>query len=289
MAYFSICSVLVDTDIVPSSYQPFLVSDGHICSNADLIIRRVRKPYPTKGLYKVAESSDLIIWKDTLYGNNYNWVFEARNGMFTIAVDKNYTNASFYSLDILNSLGFEQDSILGIYLKIIIECKLVQREYTVLHSACVELDGVAYAFTGPSGIGKSTRAGKWCELMGADWISGDRPAINVRTGNVYGVPWDGKEKIYRNVNCPLIAIMKVKRSTETKIYPLQIEEKVQLLCEQTFIPMWDTDLATKALLLLKKLIRRIPIFELSCDITDESSNIAYGSVKAYLEEIGGHK
>ena len=190
MALFSICSLLIDTDIVPSSYQTFLICEGNTCENADLTIRRTNKPFPTKGLIKVADLSDIIIWKTAPSDCSYRWVYEARNGLFTITVDKDYTDVECYSLNLLNSFNLELDSVLGIYLKIIIECKLVQRGFIVLHSACVEIKGVAYAFTGPSGIGKSTRARKWCELNEAKWISGDRPAIDAQSGIVYGVPWD---------------------------------------------------------------------------------------------------
>lgn len=288
MALYSICSLLVDTDIIPRSYQPFLICKDKTCENADLIIRRTNGSFSTGGLIRVSDLSDLIIWRTTVSENKHGWAFEARNGMFTILVDKDYTNVKCYSLYAKDSLNYEFDTVLGEYLKIIIECKLVQRGFVILHSSCVEINGVAYAFTGPSGIGKSTRAGKWCELIGAEWISGDRPVIDAQSGNVYGAPWDGKERIYRNVKLPLVAILKVERSTETRIYTLKNKDKLQLLCEQSFIPLWDTCLAAMALISLKHLIKHVAIVELSCDITDESSNKAYEIVTAYLEDMGGN-
>ena len=288
MALYSICSLFVDTDIEPSSYRPFLINGDNTCEDADLIIRRTNKPLLCKRLTKSVVLSDLIVWKNVISEKDYSWVFEARNGMFTIFVDKNYTSVKCYSLYTKDSLNFEFDNVLGEYLKIIIECKLVQRGFTILHSSCVEINGVAYAFTGPSGIGKSTRAGKWCELIGAEWISGDRPVIDAQSGFVYGVPWDGKEKIYRNVKYPLTAVLKVKRSTETRIFIMQNEDKLRLLCEQTFIPLWDTGLAAMSFLSLKHLIKKVAVFELSSDITNESSNQAYEIVTAYIDEIGGN-
>ena len=284
MAFFSICSLLVDTDIIPSSYLPFLLQEDNSCENVDLIIRRSKQPFSSINLIKTADLPDMIIWKDISPQNEYSWIFEARNGLFKFLVDKEYTRVMCYNIMEFNSINMEFDDILGIYLGIIIECKLVQRGFAVLHSACVELNGVAYAFTGPSGIGKSTRARKWCELLSAEWISGDRPAIHAKYGLVYGVPWDGKEKIYRNVQYPLGAILKVNRSVETRIVTLSNKELLRLLCEQSFVPLWDTGLAEKSLQSLIQLINRVTIIELSCDITNESCKKAYEIVTSYIEE-----
>ena len=42
---------------------------------------------------------------------------------------------------------------------------------------------------------------------GAEWLSGDRPGIRLTKSAVLacGMPWDGKERIYRNAAVPLLA------------------------------------------------------------------------------------
>ena len=59
-----------------------------------------------------------------------------------------------------------------------------------LHAACVELGDFAVAFTGHSGVGKSTRAAAWMNAFGAQLISGDRPAVRIeKNGSIAcGVP-----------------------------------------------------------------------------------------------------
>ena len=85
------------------------------------------------------------------------------------------------------------------------ECRFCYEKTVSLHAACVELDDFAVAFTGPSGMGKSTRALAWVNAFGARLISGDRPAVRMeQTGSTAcGVPWDGKEQIFRDVEKPL--------------------------------------------------------------------------------------
>lgn len=124
-----------------------------------------------------------------------------------------------------------------------IECCLVKRGFVSLHASCIELDGEAYAFSAPSGTGKSTRAGAWQEAFGAEMISGDRPLVDVKNMEVYGVPWDGKEGCYRNVHFPLKVIFDIRRSETTYLRKMSFSQKRKLLMRQCFIPMWDTETA----------------------------------------------
>ena len=268
MAQYSICSIIIDTDIISSNYKPFLIKGEN--DSADLKIRHIKRPYSIHSLIKTAEISEMIIWKNESSNDTFRWVYEARNGLCTIWVNKDYSYAEYCYMNKLDYFGNQRDRILDAYIKIIIECRLIKSGISILHSACVEINGAAFAFTGPSGVGKSTRAGKWCELLSAEWISGDRTGIDSRKGIVYGLPWDGKEAIYRNVNRPLFAILNVKRSNETRINTIESKGKLELLFEQLLIPLWDTELALDSLQSLKSLIDRIYIAELCCDITDES-------------------
>ena len=162
--------------------------------------------------------------------------------------------------------------------QVLSECKLLQNGFVALHGAAVELNGIAYAFTGPSGIGKSSRAERWCKLLSAEWISGDRVAIDSYKQLAYGVPWDGKEQIHRNVNYPIGAILKVKRAEKTQLIEMTMQEKIKLLCEQCFLPMWDTELLSTALQSIRCLAERVPMYELACDISDESTYKSYEAI-----------
>ena len=129
------------------------------------------------------------------------------------------------------------------YIRMALECLLMRRGYLSLHAAAVELDGAAYAFTGPSGIGKSTRVNTWIHTLGARLISGDRPLIRVDTMEMFGVPWDGKEQCFRNVRVPLKAICEVRRGDILFARKLTVPQARRLLVQQSFLPMWDTETA----------------------------------------------
>ena len=130
------------------------------------------------------------------------------------------------------------------FLRVALECRLVLHGYVSLHAAAVSLDNQAYVFSGPSQIGKSTRAMSWINALQGELVSGDRPLIHSDTLELFGVPWDGKENCCRNVHFPLKAICEVRRSeTSCYIRKMNFEQRRLLLMQQSFLPMWDNDTA----------------------------------------------
>ena len=276
MTYYSVCSLIIESDLLSAKFQPFRIQSDIRPDHIDMTVRKVNKPHLNDVLSMMAKLPYMNIWKNVDSEEITHWIFEPHNHMGSISVDDKFSDIEIYCGNYLDYI--DEKSIgeaFGRYIQIILECKLIQKGFTILHSACVEMEGNAYAFTGPSGIGKSTRGGNWCKLLGAEWISGDRPAINAQDGIVYGVPWDGKEAIYRNYHCPLKAILNVNRSENTSIQEMTEKEKIQLLCEQTVVPLWDPMMAAQAMHSIRTLIKNVPIYEINCDITNESTFETY--------------
>lgn len=151
-------------------------------------------------------------------------------------------------------------------LRIPIECHFIHHSILSLHASCVELGGCAVCFTADSGVGKSTRARAWVDGLGAEFISGDRPAIRLEEGGnlACGVPWDGKEQIFRNVERPLKAILEVRRAPFIRLRRLGTEQAFGVLVRQCFIPMWDADTAALAMFNIRRLSRTTPVYRLFC-------------------------
>lgn len=156
-----------------------------------------------------------------------------------------------------------------------------------LHAACVEIGDFAVAFTGPSGMGKSTRAAAWVNALGAQLISGDRPAIRIeKNGSIAcGVPWDGKEQVFRDVEKPLLCIMEVRRSSANYLRRLSAEQARQLIVQQSFMPMWDTDAAFMAIANVMALIQRTPVYRVFCGPDEKAARIIYdiAEMQAWIE------
>ena len=163
----------------------------------------------------------------------------------------------------------------ALFIRVALECRFIQMGYVSLHAAAVELDGKAYAFTGPSGMGKSTRAEAWGSGMGATLISGDRPLIDSKTMTLYGVPWDGKEQNYRNESFELAAIFDIRRSPAALLRKMRFEQRRRLLLKQCFMPMWDNLTAAAQIMNISRLASDAQILRTFCGPEEEDGRLLY--------------
>ena len=208
-----------------------------------------------------------------LHGNN--------DETFGLFVNSDYSH--------LRYLGMQKRSISGItewFIRIAIECKMARMGFVSLHAAAIEDEKYAYAFSGPSGVGKSTRAAVWIEAFNAKLINGDRPLIDVRNLVLYGVPWDGKEQCFRNVHYPLRAICEVRRSDSVYIREMSFVQRRKLLLQQSFIPMWDTETAAIQLMNISRLAARADIVRAFSGPTTEDARALKNALDdhQYLKE-----
>lgn len=172
-------------------------------------------------------------------------------------------------------------------LRVPLECGFVARGILSLHASCVIQGEKAICFTGDSGMGKSTRAKAWVDKLGARFLSGDRPAIRLEEDGctACGVPWDGKEQIFSDEECPLHAILEVRRSTSAHIRKLSPDQAYPVLIRQAFIPMWDPDTAALAMMNVRALSRKIPIYRSFCGPKSEDAQAIYRILFEHPEEI----
>ena len=210
------------------------------------------------------------------------WIIESRK-MDTCSVvsSVDYRNVYISSVDRDNN-----DEVFQM-LRIPIECFLIHKATISLHASCVEFSGEAICFTGDSGTGKSTRAKAWVDGLGAEFISGDRPAIRLEEGGnvACGVPWDGKEQIFRNVERPLKAILEVRRAPFTRLRRLSYDQACRMAIRQAFIPMWDPDTAALAITNVHRLCRTTPVYRLFCGPDVDSAKAVHRILFEHPEEI----
>lgn len=154
----------------------------------------------------------------------------------------------------------------NLLLRTAFECLFPYDGIVSLHSACVDCGGRAVAFTGPSGIGKSTRARAWIDALGAEFLSGDRPAVRLNGNHAIacGVPWDGKEQIFRDAQLPLAAIFEVRRAPFRAMRRLSASQAHKALMKQCFIPMWDNRSSVAAMSVMRRLADAVPVYRLFC-------------------------
>lgn len=110
-----------------------------------------------------------------------------------------------------------------------------------LHASLIEKEGQGIVFLGPSGMGKSTQAKLWKQYENADFICGDRPTLCKRDGIWYGcgMPWDGKDGLYRQKMVPIRALISLEQAKDNKLMRLSNMASMKVLLNQVMMPMWD--------------------------------------------------
>ena len=231
----------------------------------------------------VVATNEIEVLKD-----GKGWVFRSAKNKTGFCVKTNFGYRQIDKYADESQIDTENfDQTFRFLLRTAFECRFCYDGIVSLHAACVEKDGFAIAFTGHSGLGKSTRARAWVENLGAEWISGDRPAVRLEENGstACGVPWDGKEQIFRDVERPLKAILEVRRSDLNYVRKLSKDQARALLMRQTFVPMWDTDAAVHAMANVRKLIKNTPVYRVFCGRDKNAAEAIYDILFNHPEQI----
>lgn len=147
------------------------------------------------------------------------------------------------------------------------------------HGVAIEYQGKSYIFSAPSGTGKSTRAFLWQKYLGADNVSvinGDKPILWFRDNDVLacGSPWAGKEGLHRNVSAPLSGLCLLQRSSQNVIRRATASEFFDFYIRQLQMP-GNSIAMVRALQLIDRLYKSVPIFLLMNDMSEEGVRVCY--------------
>lgn len=162
--------------------------------------------------------------------------------------------------------------------------KLLDFDGCMLHSSAVVVDGYAYLFSGPCGMGKSTHTQKHLKAFpDAVIINDDKPALRRIDGRwiVYGTPWCGKDGINANMSAPLAGICFLHRGDRLLRRPSILEALPQFLNQTT--GRRTAEDAAKLMELLGKLLQEVPVFEFYNHAEEGDEQLTY---KAMRDAIG---
>ena len=152
------------------------------------------------------------------------------------------------------------------------EAGMVLRDGLPLHASLVKKDGFGVVFLGPSGMGKSTQAKLWEQYLGADFLIGDRPGMRKVDGKWvgFGMPWDGKDNIFRQVSVPIWALVWLEQAKENRITPMNPVQAMTVMLKQAMMPVWDDTAMNGATALMGELAQELPMYQLRC-LPDEAA------------------
>ena len=144
------------------------------------------------------------------------------------------------------------------------------------------MDGKAYAFTAPSGTGKSTHCRLWLEAFPekARIINGDKPLIRYIDGKLYayGTPWCGKENYNVNTKAELCSICFINRGQENVIKQIDKNEAVKKIFTQLLLP--ETNAQTDSFFnMLAVMCDKVKFYSLQCNMDLDAALTAYEGMK----------
>ena len=166
---------------------------------------------------------------------------------------------------------------------------LMKYDGFMLHASAVEVDGKAYLFSGPCGMGKSTHTKLWKQIFGAraQVFNDDKPALRREDGRwyAYGTPWCGKDGINQNKRVPLAGICFLKRGQENEIRRLSEKEAIGQVIYQTLHAFKAVQNLDLLLNLVDRLVREIPVFELKNLPEEAAARLSYETMSRAAKEI----
>lgn len=163
---------------------------------------------------------------------------------------------------------------LAVYRKVV--TKMLDFDTFLMHGAVVAVGDKAWLFTAPSGTGKTTHINLWLNnIAGSYVVNGDKPLIHIGDDcTVYGTPWAGKERMNRNVGVKLCGIVILNRGAENHIEKVPMTKILPVLIQQSYRPKDRVDLE-KTLSLLSRMGKKIPMYQLYCNMNPDAALTAY--------------
>lgn len=155
-----------------------------------------------------------------------------------------------------------------------LERRMLALDSMVLHCAYIEYKGEAILFSAPSQTGKSTQASLWEQYRGARTINGDRGLLEKKDGRWYAQGWPvcGTSGICHNHALPIRAIVMLSQGKTDQIQRLTPAQAFAQIYGQITINRWNRQACEQAMDLLEHLICEVPIWHLSCTISEEAVN-----------------
>lgn len=166
--------------------------------------------------------------------------------------------------------------------------QLPQHDVAWLHACAVEVDGEGYAFTAPSGYGKTTQARLWLDYFGsrARIINGDNPLIRFVNGVCYicGSPFGGSEGYQYNTQVPLKGICFLNHSEKNEITCIEPGMAfAQIMRDYQNYRLLNLGNLESMMKLWERIVEVVPVWQLHCNQSMEAVKVAYQGMQGVLD------
>lgn len=153
-----------------------------------------------------------------------------------------------------------------------LERQMIRRHSLILHCACMIYRGRAVLFSAPSETGKSTQADLWERYRGSFTLNGDRALLRKAEGQWTACGWPvcGSSGICHPGEVPVHAIVMLRQGKKNHAVRLSPMQAFTLLYAQITINQWNREFVRQAMNEIEDLVSGIPVWELTCDISEDA-------------------
>lgn len=151
----------------------------------------------------------------------------------------------------------------------------------LMHASVIRQGGKGYLMTAPSGTGKSTHTRLWYDnIPGCDLMNDDNPVVRIVDGQavVYGSPWSGKTRCYRNIQAPVGGIVRIQQRPENTIRRLNPVEAFCNLLPAMSNMKWDKRVYNGICDGIGQLIKLVGVHELGCLPNAEAAILCHDTI-----------
>ena len=161
---------------------------------------------------------------------------------------------------------------------------LQKRGVYVLHSASVILDGQVFAFSAPSGTGKTTHAALWRKVYRAEDFNGDQLAIcsGEYPVTAHGLPWCGSSGIAKKGAVPLGGVFFLERGSENRAEPVDGLKKLLLLSERMMADHFTAGALSRTVRELEQSAQALPCACLTCRMDEDAARVAVEYARRFM-------
>lgn len=160
----------------------------------------------------------------------------------------------------------------GFLSTLVMERRMIEQDALILHCAYIRHQNQAILFSAPSETGKSTQAGLWQQFRGSRTINGDRGLLRKIDGIWHACGWPvcGSSGQCSLGDTPIHAVIMLKQGKVNQVRRLSPIQAFSQIYSQITVNQWNEAFVRHAMSLLEDLITRIPIYELTCDISEDA-------------------
>ncbi len=217
------------------------------------------------------------------YHDEYVLFFHELKGVEELHLSKDGSYAHFYCDEPSDEVRFNLFHAIRMAFLVF----ALQHGKVMLHSCSILFEDMVWAFSGPSGTGKSTHCEIWKRLFGTPIVNGDLNLIGIEDGvaYVYGTPWCGSSGVFENAKRRLGGIVLLKQAADNRLEELGLEKKILYVQQRLITSVWDRTMLEKTLNIVSEIVKNIYVKRFYCNKDDEAGYCIHEDIMLSIRRI----